>query len=349
MKTLSVLFPFLFLLSTGCSDPASTQGTDSGDTGADSSNGSAGAALRIAMMPKLMGISFFDAVGRGAQEAADELGVELTYDGPTEARSEDQIRMIDGWVAQGFDVIAVAPNDPDGVARTLRDAQDTGATVVTWDTDANPESSGRPMFVNQVAAEDIGNALVDVMAAGIRARGGDTAGDYLIVSGSSTAANQNVWVEVMRNRIVEKYPDMNIVKVLYPGEDQQKAQEQTATEVGVNPDLKGIWGITSVALPAAAKVVRDAGTADRTFVTGLSLPSLMREYVKDETVKEFVLFSPVDLGYLTIHVASELARGGIEDGTHDFGRIKGVRVSNGVAIMGPPLIFNKDNIEEFDF
>ena len=76
--------------------------------------------------------------------------------------------------------------------------------------------------------------------------------------------------------------------------------------INAHPDLKGIWAITSVSLPGAAKAVRDAGKADQIFVTGLSLPNTMRQYVEDGTVRQFVLWSPVDLGYLTVHVAKLL-------------------------------------------
>lgn len=338
----------LFLLSlSGCNDSGSSTGGSAESS--TSSSSASGKSLRIGMMPKLMGISFFDATRRGAQEAANELGVELIFDGPTESRSEDQIRMLDGWVAQGFDVIAVAPNDPDGVARTLRNAQEAGTTVLTWDTDANPETSKRPIFVNQCVPESIGHALVDVMAEGIKRRGGKLAGDYLIVSGTATAANQNVWMEYMRSRIAEKYPEIKLLEPLYPGEDHQKSQEQAAEAVAANPDIKGIWGITSVSLPAAAKVVRDAGKAQQIFVTGLSLPNTMREYIKDGTIEEFVLFSPVDLGYLTIHVAKQMAEGDLEPGTYSFGRLSDIEVRDGQAILGPPLIFNSDNIDDYDF
>jgi len=333
----------LFPLMPGCG------GSKSSTDGKASSSAASGELLRIGMMPKLMGISFFDATGRGAKEAAAELGIELIYDGPTESRSEDQIRMLDGWVAQGFDVIAIAPNDPDGVARTLRNAQEAGVTVVTWDTDANPETSKRPLFVNQCLPESIGYALVDVMAEGIERRGGELAGDYLIVSGTATAANQNIWMDFMRRRIAEKYPEIKLLEPLYPGEDHQKSQEQAAEAVAANPDIKGIWGITSVSLPAVAKVVRDAGRAEQIFVTGLSLPNTMREYIKDGTIDEFVLFSPVDLGYLTVHVAKRLAEGGLDAGTYNFGRLTDIEVRDGQAILGPPLIFNSDNIDEYDF
>ena len=184
--------------------------------------------LRIGMMPKLVGISYFDATHRGAVEAAEELDVHLVYDGPTAARAEEQATMIDGWLAQGFDVIAVAPNDPEAISLTLRDARDAGATVLTWDTDANRERSGRAIFVNQAPNDEIGRALVNVMVEGIRARGEEIGGKYLIVSGTPTASNQNTWMEIMRARIVTEYPEIELLPHLTPGEDQRRSLEQTA-------------------------------------------------------------------------------------------------------------------------
>ncbi len=305
--------------------------------------------LRIAMIPKLVGIGYFEATERGAREAARELDVELVYDGPTDARTEDQIKMIDGWLAQGFDVIAVAPNDPEAIARTLRKAGEAGAVVLTWDTDANPELSQRSLFVNQAPNRAIGYALVELMAEGIQAQGELLAGDYLIVSGTSTASNQNTWMKFMRELIREKYPEMNLLQHLTPGEDQQKCQEQTAEALGAYPRLKGIWGITSVSFPAVAKAVRDANKVEEIHVTGLGMPDLMREYVKDGTVEKFCLWDPVDLGYLTIQVAKRLESGPLVPGRYDFGRLKGIEVGDGEVILGPPLIFDESNIDNFDF
>ena len=304
---------------------------------------------RIGMMPKLIGISYFEATEQGAEEAARELGLKLIYDGPTEARSEDQIKIINGWLAQGVDVIAVAPNDPEAISQTLHNAKKVGATVLTWDTDANPERSGRQMFVNQAPNDEIGYVLVDVMVEGVLARGESLEGDYLIVSGTETAANQNVWMKYIRSRVTEKYPQMNLLQHLTPGEDHQEAQAQTAEALGAHPDLKGIWGITSVSLPAAAKAVRDANKADQIYVTGLSLPDMMREYIHDGTVQQFVLWNAVDLGYLTVHVAHRLRAGSLDQGAYDMGRLKGIEVREGEVILGPPLIFNSENIDAFSF
>ena len=69
-------------------------------------------SLRIGVMPKLVGISYFEATGKGALEAGEELNIDVHYDGPTSALHEDQVRMLNTWMAQNFDVLAVAPNDP---------------------------------------------------------------------------------------------------------------------------------------------------------------------------------------------------------------------------------------------
>ena len=105
----------------------------------------------------------------------------------------------------------------------------------------------------------------------------------------------------------------------------------------------------ALALPAAAKAVRDADRADDVYVTGLSLPSLMREYVKDGTVEKFILFNVEDLGYLTVQMAVRLNEGPVASGIHDVGHIQGVRVEGDEVILGDPLIFDSDNIDEFDF
>lgn len=305
--------------------------------------------LRVGMMPKLVGISYFDATEQGAREAAAELGIDLLYDGPTTASAEEQAQMIDSWVAQGVDVIAVAPNDPESIGSTLQAARRAGVHVLTWDTDANPETSGRTVFVNQAPSQAIGQMLVEIMAEGVKRRHGNTTGKFLIVSGTPTAANQNTWMAIMRRHIARHYPDMELLPVLTPGEDQNRAREQTAEALQAHPDLRGIWGITSVALPAAAKAVQDAGRAEQVYVTGLSLPSLMRSYVKDGVVEKFILWDAVDLGYLTVHVAVRLAQGTLSPGTFDFGRLKGIQVTPDEVILGPPLVFTRENIDQYRF
>lgn len=307
-------------------------------------SGSATSQPKLGMMPKLVGISYFNASEKGAREAAAQLGVDLDYDGPAVDNAEEQVKMIDRWIAQGYDMIAVAPNDPELIAPALARAKRAGITVLTWDADANPESSGREVFVSQAPENEIGKSLVDLLGEAV---GG--AGKAVILTGSATSPNQNAWIRVMRARVAEKYPQIELLETLVSDEDQSKAYRLSRDVINAHADLKGIWAITTVALPAAAKAVRDAGKADAIYVTGLSLPNTMREYVEDGTIKKFVLWNPVDLGYLTVHAAKMLREGKLPAGEQTIGRLRNIRVSPGEVLLGAPLVFDRDNIGQFDF
>jgi len=302
----------------------------------------AGKTITVGMIPKLVGIPYFNACRQGAEEAAKELGVTLVYDGPITADVNKQAEMLDTWIIQKMDVLAVAPNDPHALAPTLRKAMKRGLSVLTWDADSDEDS--RHYFVNQATYEQIGHALVDVMAAEIGGKG-----DVAIVTGTLTAANQNKWMEQMRQRVAAAHPGVNIVAVKAPGEDQEKAYQVTRDLLRANPDLKGIFGITSVALPGAAKAVQDAGLSGKIAVTGLATPKDMRKFVEDGTVKTVVLWSPVDLGYLTIYAAKKLAEVGTLPEEFDAGRLGKIKRAGTHILLGPPLRFTKENIARYDF
>ena len=113
-----------------------------------------------------------------------------------------------------------------------------------------------------------------------------------------------------------------------------------------------MFGITSVSLPGAAEAVRQAGKSGEIAVTGLSTPNQMKQYVHDGTVKEFALWSPVDLGYLTIHLSKLVHEaGGTLPEKISAGRLGELTVDNAakMVVMGPPLRFHAENIDEFDF
>ncbi len=305
------------------------------------------AKLTIAVMPKLKGIDYFNAVERGAKEAAQELGnIDLTYDGPTEGKVDQQIPFVESWTLQKVDVIAVACNDPDAISPALKRARDRGVHVITYDADANAEKSGREFFVNQATFEDIGRALVDEMAL----QAGEDA-KVAIVSSSPTAPNQNAWIAVMKRYMAEKYPKMQIVTIQYPEEDQGRAFSMTQDILKTYPDVKGVFGLSSVAFPGAADAVRQAGKSGKVAVVGLSTPKSMREFVKDGTVKTVILWNPVDLGYLTVYVAKAVAEGKLQPGATELeaGRLGKVKVEGDQVLLGPPMKFTAENIDQYDF
>ncbi|TVP73137.1 MAG: autoinducer 2 ABC transporter substrate-binding protein [Nitriliruptor sp.] len=317
---------------------------DDADEDADEDAAAPDGDIVIGMMPKLTGIPYFNAAQQGAQEAADELGVTLDFDGPTSESSAAQVELIEQWTAQGYDAISVSATDPDALAPAMTAAGEAGIGTSTWDADVNPDA--RDVFVNQATAQGIGFELVDIMA---EQTGGE--GEFLIVTGSLTAPNQNAWIAAMEERIESEYPDM-VIAAIEPGdEDLEQGIDVTRAYLQANPDTAGVFGITSVALPGAAEAVEQLGLVGDVVVTGLGVPSEAGPYVDSGAIEEFALWNPIDLGYLALYVAYLQATGELpESGTFEAGRLGEVGFADdGVIELGPAFRFNADNIGDFDF
>jgi len=351
MRPLLSLIPVALVVAlAGCNPTPQTSTTDAGSTtnaGTQTANTTVSGPITLGMMPKQVGIPYFNACQVGAQEAAKELGdVKLVYDGPSNDRSEDQSGMLDTWVTQQMNAVAVACNDPDQIAQSLVRARDEGLTVVTFDADANAESSKRQFFVNQVGVKEIATRLVEEMVKQVGPKA-----KVAVVSSSSTAPNQSVWLKAMEEYRKEKYPDLKVLAPEYAGEDQIRSRQKAESILKAEPDVKGIWGMTSVALPGAAQAVEAAGKTGQVAVVGLGTPKVMKEFVDRGVVKSVVLWNPVDLGYATVHVARATARGELKPGATTFkaGRLGELQVQGTEVLLGEPLVFTKDNIAKYDF
>ena len=143
--------------------------------------------VRIALVVKALGIGFFEAAAKGAEEAAAELGnVEIIYTGPTDTTAEGQIEVINALIAQNVDAIAISANDTDALVPALKKAMSRGITVISWDSGVAPE--GRQLHLNPSSNPLIGNMIIK-LAADHLPDGGDVA--VLSATTTSTTAVPN--------------------------------------------------------------------------------------------------------------------------------------------------------------
>jgi len=299
--------------------------------------------FKMGMMPKIKSIAYFNACNKGAQEAAAELGIDLVYDGPAKDDVNEQVRMLEQWISQGFQCIAVAPNHPSIIAPVLKRAQAKGITILTFDADAD---GGREYFINQASYDDIAKTLIDTMAEEIGSRG-----KVGILTSTLQAPNQSQWARRMKEYRRQHYPDMELLDEIESQENSKIGIDRSKDLIQANPDLKGIIGLTSIAFPAAAEAVEQLGKKGEIHVVGLSLPSQMRKYVHDGSVRTVVLWKPVDLGYLTVMVADLIRKGQMKgEGRIRAGRLEEVQVRDGFEVLlGPPMKFTAANIDQYDF
>jgi len=297
----------------------------------------------IAMMPKAKGDPYFISCRKGAEEAAKELGAELLWDGPTDLDPAKQNEIVEAWITRGVDAIAVSVENKEGISTVLRKARTKGIKVITWDADSEKEA--RDFLINQATPQGIGETLTDEAARIMSSRG-----EFAIITASLSAANQNEWIKFIRQRLAEKYPEMKLVAIQPSDGDRDKAFAETQNVLKVYPNVKLVMGIAAPAVPGIAEAVKQSGRAD-VKVSGLSLPNMCKPYIKEGIIDHIVLWNTGDLGYLTVYAANGLSSGAFKSGDTKIkaGRLNEVEVVGDEVRLGKPFIFNKENIDNFDF
>src|SRR3954463_2278536 len=323
-------------------------GQGSGGSASSGSSGSGSSGdnnYKVAFVPKLQGIPYFEAMNTGGKAACQEIGCTWLYQGPVTADPAAQADIVRSYIQQGVDALIVAPNDPDSMAPLLKQAADAGIKVATSDTDA--PNSVRQVFVSQASTEGIGQALTDAL---MQAMGGK--GKYAIVSCGQTAENLNSWIEVQKTYTAQKYPDAEIVDTVYAGEDQAAATQMATDLMNAHPDLTGLVGECTSSAPGVAQAVRDAGKIGQVFTVGLGTPQSMLPYLTDGSSSASILWDVENLGYLTAWAGVQLAAGkdfqATNDVSDDLPKVE-YDDSTKVLLLGPALRITKDNAGDYDY
>jgi rhamnose transport system substrate-binding protein len=299
--------------------------------------------VKIALVVKALGIGFFEAAAKGAEEAAKELGdVEVIYTGPTDTTAEGQIEVINSLIAQGVNAIAISANDKDALVPALQKAMERGITVISWDSGVAPE--GRMMHLNPSSNALIGNTIIKLAADNM-----PDGGEVAILSASATATNQNIWIEEAK-KVLPNYAGITLVDTVYGDDLADKSYREAQGLIAKYPNLKAIIAPTTVGILAASQAVTDGGLIGKVNVTGLGLPSEMAGAVESGATKSFAIWNPIDLGYAATMLSYNIVKGakaeaGAEIGMGRMGTAK--LDDNNEAAMSDPFTYDASNIADF--
>jgi rhamnose transport system substrate-binding protein len=332
----------IVLAACGSSPASSPTGSASGTSGGLKKG------LKVFVIPKNLGNSYFttsdSVMSGGALAALQILGENGTENSGTAATPASQIPAIQAAITQGANVLIVSATDPTALCPTLTSAMQQGITVVTYDSDA---PTCRSLFINQATTEGIGTSEVDLLAKEI-----NSTGQIAIVSATATSGNQNAWIGFMKTEL-SKYPNMKLVATVYGNDDPTTSTQVTQGLLSQYPNLKGIISPTTVGIAAAAAVLDTAQYRGKIQLTGLGTPNSMKQYVNDGTVQGFELWNPASLGFLAAYAGVELASKAITSAagqTFTAGKLGSFTVgTDNTVLLGPPFVFDKSNISQFNF
>lgn len=363
--TLVLALTMLFALvscGTTTDESAATSTTSGGTTGDISGK-------RVVFIPKLTGNAFFESANNGAQAYSADWGFTVDYQGSANAAVADQVQVINNAIASGADAICVSSVDATGLDSALKDAIDAGITVVTWDSDVSMDA--RSLMVSQGTPDILGKMLVDMGVDSLKNRDVDVEGavKYCWHYSQATVADQNSWQVAGEAYIAEKYPNwVNVAPDNYYSEqDAEKAVTIGASILEANPDIDLIICNDSTALPGQCKAAQNKGlTKEDVTITGFASPMSIKAYCEAGVIEQWGLWDCGIQGAMGCYLAAYLAAGntvkvGDKITIPDIGEVEVMpnnvlvdgattgATNNGVVLMPERTVFNKDNMNNYNF
>jgi len=311
--------------------------------------GAAPAGAKYAIVFKNTGNPYGDKQLGGFKAGIEEQGFQAILRAPDQPTAEAQIQILEQLISQKVAAICIVGNDKDALQPVLTKAKNAGIKVFSLDSGVNPAS--RLTHVNQADSEKIGRTLIQAAYDMI---GGS--GDIAILSATSQATNQNLWIDYMKKELTDpKYANVKLVKVAYGDDIRDKSVSEAEGLLQSFPNLKCIIAPTTVGIAAAGKVLTDKGLGGKVFLTGLGLPSEMATYIENGVCPYMFLWNPIDVGYLGAYTATALVTGKITGAVGDkfkAGRLGDYTITKAPdggteVLLGPPFKFDKTNIADW--
>jgi ABC-type sugar transport system substrate-binding protein len=333
---------------TGCS--VSSSASSPASSAAATSSSSSGSHITVAIVPKLLGLSVFEANVKGAEEVAPSLDETIDYTASVDASGPDQAAVIMGLVHSNHppQVIAYSANDPTSEVPALEAAAKAGIKVIGFDSDVT--ASARSYFIQDTAYPAMAQALINAVVAKFGSKG--TIG---ILSSTPDATVQNAWIDAMRTYIAQKYPNLKIGPIGYGQSNQAISQTQATNLINSNPDLLALIPIDGDAVPGALAAVQALGKVGKIGVFGIGDPNPNQKYFANGSLTGLFLWNEVQEGELIAYVARLVADGKMPaaGGSFTAGSLGTFTVTNSPApdtiIFSKPLEFTKANYLQYNF
>lgn len=309
-------------------------------------------AIKVAIVPKLLGLPVFEANVKGAREVAKRLGIDLKYTAPATASAEGQVQIFNSLIAQHYNVITLSSDDPTVPVPVLKKAMKAGIKVVTFDSDV---PTARDFFIQDTAYNTIAQGVLN---AAVKFAGKNAT--IAIMSSTADATIQNAWIGAMKTYMNKKYPHLKLATIGYGQSNVATSLTQATDILHSYPNVKAILPIDGAAVVGTAEAVKQLGEAGKVGVFGIGDPLPNRKYFADGSLQALFLWNEVNQGKLIMYV-SKLA---YENKLHAGGTFKAgglgtfkvaakpdkvTGATKDTIIFSKPLEFTKKNYKRYDF
>lgn len=249
---------------------------------------------------------------KGFSAAGTDFGfVPIIYD-PPQLTVEDQVRVMETWVAAGMDGIMIGPNDPAAVISVINQAIDAGIPVVTGYGVDSPDSK-RLAFVGYDPYE-LGVALGKGLLVQLELQGIEAPGKISYHTGGMASTEDVASLDGFKEPI--EAAGFEVIEPVLDEGDAAKAVARAAETIALYPDLVGMLGYYDYTGPALGKAVTDAGKIDDIVVQGDGFIGEMVPYLESGAIDATIDLVQYEGSYLGGEILYKLIQAGM-DGWED--------------------------------
>lgn len=307
-KLLAVFISLLLVASlfAGCGaqkkEDAAASPTTAGDKKSEDKVAGSDKKLYIPVISKGFQHQFWQAVKMGAEQAAKDYSVEITFEGPeSEAQVDKQIEMLEAALSKNPDAIAFAALDSKAALPLLEKAHSQNIPVVGFDSGVDSDIPVATAATNNIAAAA---AAADKMAELIGRKG--KVGVIVHDQTSRTGVDRR---DGFVNRIKEKYPDIEVVDVQYGGGDHLKSADIAKTMIQAQPDLKGLFGANEGSAVGALLGAKELNKTGDIVIIGYDAGKAIKDAVRSGEMAGAISQDPIGIGYKAVEAAVKAVKG----------------------------------------
>lgn len=280
---LAFLVATLALVACGGSDDTADSATESDE-------------VYIAVISKGFQHQFWQAVKAGAEQAAVDYGVTITFEGPeTEAQVDKQVEMVQAALDKNPAALCLAALDTQALIPQLERAQEAGIPVIGFDSGVDSDIPLSTAATDNIAAAAV---AADKMAELI---GGS--GQVAVIVHDQTSRTGIDRRDGFVNQIEAKYPDIEIVDIQYGGGDQLKSTDLAKAIIQAHPDLKGFFGANEGSIIGVLNAVSEMGKEGEIVVIGYDSGQQQMDAIRAGTEAGAITQDPIGIGYKCVEAA----------------------------------------------
>ncbi len=256
----------------------------------------------IAVISKGFQHQFWQAVASGAEQAAEDYDVEITFEGPeTEAMVDKQLEMVQAALDKKPDALCLAALDSKALIPLLERAQEEGVPVIGFDSGVDSDIPLSTAATDNVAAAAF---AADKMAELI---GGE--GKVAVIVHDQTSRTGIDRRDGFVNQIESEYPDIEIVDIQYGGGDHLKSTDLAKAIIQAHPDLDGFFGANEGSIIGVLNAVTELGKEGEIVVIGYDSGKQQMDAIRSGVEAGAITQDPIGIGYKCVEAAVKAMNG----------------------------------------